>query len=501
MVRFLGSVLILMSLAACSSKVEETVPQADLTYEMRVPWADVAGQETRQDTARAGDAPVPADTLAWELPQPGDLVAPPDLPDLVAADVPPDLPDVAPELPCQPDCQDKDCGDDGCGGNCGTCTGQESCIDSLCVCQPDCMGAECGSDGCGGQCGECPANDVCLVDATCCTPECEGKDCGMNGCGGSCGQCDGNGFCQDGLCCYPQCENKVCGDDGCGGTCGQCLELEMCDDGTCVIDPEFIGCSDGTREGFLKIGGYPLLAACGGAWDIPGIHNVTPACNREAGNSGANAPGTGCNVADLCAEGWHVCLGKNDVDYRSPLGCLEIMDGAQSPAFFLVRTSSTGAFNCAPDTIGDPTSVNDLFGCGDLGCSPDVASCEPLDMASHDLCKAIRNKPTSGCTCYFYGELPASDPNFEAGNFTDVKCTPSSGGCGWCKPLDYYNKKLGVSHPNAWDCGTNSTKEALNVVKSHPDQQGGVLCCKDQCATDTDCDIGMVCVMSTCQVP
>jgi hypothetical protein len=67
--------------------------------------------------------------------------------------------------------------------------------------------------------------------------------------------------------------------------------------------------------------------------------------------------------------------------------------------------------------------------------------------------------------------------------------------------LDYYNKKLGVSHPNAWDCGTNSTKEALNVVKSHPDQQGGVLCCKDQCATDTDCDIGMVCVMSTCQVP
>ena len=369
------------------------------------------------------------------------------------------------------------------------------------VCTPDCADKECGGDGCGGSCGECAEGDICTAAGTCCAPACTGLACGIDGCGGTCGVCDEGGLCQDGVCCYPACDGKECGDDACGGSCGQCEAAQLCADGHCQTDPVFIGCSDGTREGFLDLGTYPLIAACGGAWDGPGIHNVVPACNRESGNSGINAAGTGCNVTDLCAEGWHVCLGRDDVDYRSPLGCDEIMVDAPSPAFFLVRTSSTGAMNCAPDTIGEPTSINDIFGCGDLGCPANEASCEPLQVASHDLCKSIRNKPTSGCTCHFPGELDPGDPKYKEGDFENVFCTPNSGGCGWCKPLDYYNKKYGVSHPNAWDCGTNSTQEANFVTKSYPDQQGGVLCCQHQCQVDLDCDLGMVCLMSTCQLP
>ncbi|RLB57566.1 MAG: hypothetical protein DRI90_17895 [Deltaproteobacteria bacterium] len=42
---------------------------------------------------------------------------------------------------CSPDCSEKDCGDDGCAGSCGTCTGsQQLCLDGLCTCQPDCAG-------------------------------------------------------------------------------------------------------------------------------------------------------------------------------------------------------------------------------------------------------------------------------------------------------------------------------------------------------------------------
>jgi hypothetical protein len=57
-----------------------------------------------------------------------------------------------------PACDDKDCGDDGCGGSCGTCTGADACVDGKCTaphCQRMCYQKECGDDGCGGSCGTC----------------------------------------------------------------------------------------------------------------------------------------------------------------------------------------------------------------------------------------------------------------------------------------------------------------------------------------------------------
>ena len=418
---------------------------------------------------------------------------------------------------CVPGCDGKECGDDGCGGNCGGCGEGESCDANVCVCaapcgekccevgevcigvvccEPNCSNKVCGEDGCGGTCGECGDSQVCNLGA-CCTPDCDGKACGFDGCGGNCGVCPSPGLCWDDACCYPDCEGKACGDDGCGGTCGLCGDIELCVEGQCAFDPIYVGCSDGTREGFLNVADYQLIAACGGAWDVPGIHNEEPGCDRQSGNTGVNPQGTGCTVTDLCSKGWHVCLGKDDVLYRSPLGCVDIMKGAESPAFFLVRTSSTGAFNCAPDTIGDPTSINDIFGCGDLGCPANEASCEPLQLGSHDHCKSL--KLMGGCTCSFKGELPAGDPNYVDGDFENVVCSPMSGGCGWCKTLNYFNKLLGANHQNAWDCGTNGTQEAINVIKTEPYTQGGVLCCMDQCYVDSDCGDGQVCIMSTCQ--
>ena len=402
---------------------------------------------------------------------------------------------------CLPQCAGMECGDDLCGDVCGICPEVAPiCNNGICAldCIPDCEGKECGPDGCEGSCGECPGGTC--VDATCCFPDCAGKDCGADGCGGDCGQCAPDAVCTgQGICCTPDCGAAVCGGDGCGGSCGLCPEMQVCEGGVCVLDSSYVGCSDMSREGFISIGDFPMIAACGGAWDVPGIHNETPACNREAGNTGVNMDGIGCNVTDLCAEGWHVCLGKDDVLYRSPSGCDHIMDGAQSPAFFLTRTSSTGAFDCSPDTIGSPTTVNDIFGCGDLGCPATQATCFPLQKGSHDGCKALKNKPTSSCECWFKGDLPPDDPAYDPGNFTDVLCKPSSGGCGWCSPLDYFNVLLGVYHPNAWDCGSAGSTEANNVVKSYPDQQGGVICCYDQCAIDLDCPDGQICIMSTCQ--
>lgn len=76
--------------------------------------------------------------------------------------------------PCVPDCSGRACGDDGCGGSCGACGGQDACVTGSCVCQPACAGRECGPDGCGATCGSCAAGYLCGPDGACeldCTPQ------------------------------------------------------------------------------------------------------------------------------------------------------------------------------------------------------------------------------------------------------------------------------------------------------------------------------------------
>ena len=62
--------------------------------------------------------------------------------------------------PCEPDCEGKECGDDGCGGSCGACDEGLVCVDGTCTAL-----SECTKDG------DCPANQICdLSDASCRTP-------------------------------------------------------------------------------------------------------------------------------------------------------------------------------------------------------------------------------------------------------------------------------------------------------------------------------------------
>lgn len=191
---------------------------------------------------------------------------------------------------CVSPCEGKECGDDGCGGSCGSCGigPQWSCVAGKCVCTPQCAGAVCGKDGCGGSCGTCPAGQVCAggkcvaqpcipqctarqcgdggcpdqPDAcgvcppgqTCsmwgqclgCVGQCAGKECGDDGCGNPCGTCQAGKICNaSGQCvnppCMPDCAGKECGDDGCGGSCGTCPPGKTCgSDGRCaalVSDP------------------------------------------------------------------------------------------------------------------------------------------------------------------------------------------------------------------------------------------------------------------------
>ncbi len=70
---------------------------------------------------------------------------------------------------CQSQCDGKKCGEDGCGGACGTCAETETCQGGLCVpnapdcpADKDCTGLQCGPDPvCGESCGECTPPKAC----------------------------------------------------------------------------------------------------------------------------------------------------------------------------------------------------------------------------------------------------------------------------------------------------------------------------------------------------
>ena len=114
----------------------------------------------------------------WRFCAPGGSLsecdAPVPVPEICFNDLDDDCDGVAdpPELCCQPYCEGKECGDDGCGGSCGDCAPNHLCeITGSCICQSNCAGKKCGGDGCGDECGQCAAGTMCSFGE--CQPGCD----------------------------------------------------------------------------------------------------------------------------------------------------------------------------------------------------------------------------------------------------------------------------------------------------------------------------------------
>jgi hypothetical protein len=200
--------------------------------------------------------------------------------------------------------------------------------------------------------------------------------------------------------------------------------------------PSRIGCADGEREAFRDLVRYPDIAGCGGGWSVPGIYRVeAPRCGRGGGDDGMRPDGLGCNVADLCEPGWHVCATPLDVAASSPDGCTGagLGDGGVG-MFFATRISGPGCGNCATgtrpgcngtncltDCAANAETTNDVFGCGTIGDVPG-ASCSPLNRFSNDQCTRL--------------PAPWSCPDPGAGideALTLVKRGPAAGGILCCR--------------------------------------------------------------------
>ncbi|MCA9710574.1 MAG: hypothetical protein KDK70_32330 [Myxococcales bacterium] len=140
--------------------------------------------------------------------------------------------------------------------------------------------------------------------------------------------------------------------------------------------PPANGCADGEREALTDESIYPDIAACSGAWSLPGVRLNTPFCNRQGGDDGPLPTGRGCSIEDLCSEGWHVCDGLGAVLDHGIADCEAVFWGG---AFFATRQSGMGGNSC------NATGLNDVFGCGDVGYT-NISGCAPLNRGTGNLC-------------------------------------------------------------------------------------------------------------------
>jgi hypothetical protein len=243
----------------------------------------------------------------------------------------PCLPNEGCQTKCEPWCtsycdQENYCGSDGCGGTCSCGPGQ-SCSGQQCsgVCQPTCAGKECGSDQCWGSCGSCAPgiqciDGTCLVDDTC-YPNCAGKTCGDDGCGGVCGtgSCPTGYACNNGVCmaCQGSCSGKQCGDDGCGGSCGICPGGTVCSGaGLCAQDNGCPGgcagkvCGDDGCGG--TCGSCASAQTCMGGTCVNGTACQSNCQGRQCGDDQCGGLCGTCITGQICNSALGLCEAIDD---------------------------------------------------------------------------------------------------------------------------------------------------------------------------------------------
>ena len=327
---------------------------------------------------------------------------------------------------CTPDCSMWECGDDGCGGSCGSCVLGQVCQSGICAgpCTPDCAMSECGDDGCGGSCGTCPASQTCtfgFCSGGGCFPACTGMECGDDGCGGVCGvcmppkKCSAEGQCYDPSICQPACTGKECGDDACGGVCGTCMPPTHCSFGVCVKSCSgigYVGCCNGSvlvwcQDGDVMTTDCSQSPTCGwdpgasfyscatdGAVDPAGVHPLdcsslcSPSCGSHecgpdgcGGSCGECAPDRTCSAAGLCVVAvggcaglsWQGCCDGEGIRYCGDGEPVSLSCDGLGPCGW---DETLGYYDC--DTAGTP----DPSGTYPMTCGGCAGQCDGRDCGS-----------------------------------------------------------------------------------------------------------------------
>jgi hypothetical protein len=292
---------------------------------------------------------------------------------------------------CVPDCQGKECGDDGCGTSCGECansecsseglcdelpcTGNDDCADLDQVCDEDsgtcvdcltsddcapekyCDAMACLDDICGEEESKCEGNDglVCLADGsgfevvvTCTGTEyCDGGECLAQNCAPSEAYCDGQQVVQ----CDALGKEWVAGED--------CAASQMfCFEGACISSaclPESVFCAeDGT------------LATC----NADGTEYTSEPCPE------GNFCSKGACLPWLCVPGEPMCQ-DNVATNCDSLGKGPVAGGENCLDQGLLCVAGL-CTKCFPDCFGKE--------CGDDGCGGTCGGCDDGDACTTGSC-------------------------------------------------------------------------------------------------------------------
>lgn len=307
---------------------------------------------------------------------------------------------------CTPACDaPKNCGDDGCGGSCGSCQSTEQCsaagvCEPKTVCTPDCTGKACGDDdGCNtGKCtGTCAtAGEVCdSTDYTCkpCTPTCDPAavcgdmdSCNSAKCTGTCaiqGQtCNATTFVCEGVV-QNDCTGKNCGEVGTDGTTkcnGPCADANFicdgdpnwyCKDNTCTIDCANKACGDQDGCGGQCIG---TCATAGNICDAATYTCIPDPCTGATCGQVVNnyiCLGTCANAAEECriaADGQSascVACNASGADVGQPCADQAACKCGNNCA--LLFSDQTGGGECLMDCTADAAVCTGTQICGCSG--------------------------------------------------------------------------------------------------------------------------------------
>jgi hypothetical protein len=256
--------------------------------------------------------------------------------------------------------------DEWCDGKDNDCDGE---VDEVCACVPDCMDKECGDDGCGGSCGDCDdldagTFDICQAETGLCIHveiECPaGSPCTLFDVDPVTGDCKWT----------PKCESGPCTLGTCNPLTGDCLWVEKCDDdNACTLD-------------------YCLVEAGGVCENVPVDCNDKDLCTADTCD-----PVSGCvNVPVECDDG-----DATTIDYcGKTLGCVHLIpscgdDG--NSCFIEGYDPATG--KC----YSFPVSCDDGDKCTKDSCDPATGCynswvCSDNDPCTMDLC----DEDSGGCS-------------------------------------------------------------------------------------------------------
>ena len=392
----------------------------------------------------------------------------------------------------------KTCGDDGCGGSCGGCQGNESCTEGSCVCVPDCGDKACGADGCGGACGTCDTagGEVCSDSGIC---ECTAQ--ASMGCSDatttawldSCGNvgdvvlaCPGGMVCEEGEClcasaysvdCVVDSPNEIGSYDSCGvyeETLAVCEGGQVCQQGACMCAPvEALACAEDGDVYSVDSCGTPLelVEEC-----LPGASCEAGACICSETTEKAcieGAQGTPC-----CTPHASPKCGNESVDScvcaLMPSCCTGVWDEA-----CIQIMEEEGCATCQGSWEVQPVALDSCAQMTPLGTCPE-----------HYLCEGKGNCVQTEAFCDNQTDallLEAQNMFGEDSNLDNGKCMDTS------QFINLLSTCINDECAGDWACASTSTQgpcqELAGQCSEYPNCLSRMTCLED-CGTDEACIAG-----------